>query len=209
MILDNKEVKKMLKYAPSTFQKESRKWLYREGRSFIGDRKKDGLIRKSLKKRKTVSGKEWKENFINTIRFRIHKGRGLNNKLEAGLLYTNKKKVHEIIEKLAEGGFINSEKYMIVPHYDIMKKYNKPIALFHKKARRNEFSFFFKRNRIYYTDNKTGQLMFVGMKRIRIKKVRQLDIDKKWNSRLPKMLLRGYKMLDRTCKKVEKKRLSK
>ena len=39
-------------------------------------------------------------------------------KLRAGTLYTEKKKVHEIIEFLEQGGTIRSSKYMPVPIYE-------------------------------------------------------------------------------------------
>ena len=48
MIIDFTEVQNMFRSTPETFLTEMRKFLYRERRSFVGNRQKPGSFRKSL-----------------------------------------------------------------------------------------------------------------------------------------------------------------
>ena len=71
----------------------------------------------------------------------------------------------------------------------------------------NNFDFVRKGGKIFYFDSQesagsVGSLLFVGVKRVKVKK--QFDFEGDWDRRIPKVLNRGQKNVDRATKEVDR-----
>ncbi len=195
-------IRKVLTAPKTRFPRAFRTFLIREGQRFIGDRRRAGRIRKRLQKR------GWTDKFVNVVRYKFHEDKmgGMEHSLEGGLLYSQKRKPHEIMEGLREGGPITSgSKFLIVPAGTM---YGQPrhMKKFRTMTRRKELRFVFSGGKIHYFKKNTNELLFVGLRRTRRRKpVRELEINKLWQREHPKAMTRLNKLVERELKKIEKR----
>lgn len=203
-ITGDDNVKKMLFSAPEEYEKTIEKQLFKERRSFVGDSSKDGIFRKKLLKKTNSKGGTWSKGIVKLFKGYVTKGKNINMTLEMGLISTREHKIHKILESLQDTHYIQSNKFMPIPVYKNIGYVNSPYKLFKRKIYSKELTLIFKRNKILYFD-KTGSkdLLFVGKKRIKVKK--QFNFINDWNKRLPKVIDRYKKAIDKTTLKLEKK----
>lgn len=178
----------------------------REWKQKFVDPAKHGLIRAQLHNKRTGIGKAYSDKFLNTaFNYRIENSDRIEMKLRAGTLYTEKKKVHEIIEFLEQGGTIHSSKYMPVPIYENIS--SKPAGfkgyqgIFKFLLKNKRLSQMFKNGRVYYVDKTTGKLLFVGTKSISVAK--QFEFYGKWNEAQSKIISDLHVSIDNACRDVQ------
>lgn len=197
-LIGEQEIKAMLNKAPAIYLKNIRKWIITEGKGFIGVKGKPGVMRKKMQK------KGWQDKFTNTaINWKITNDNKINMGMKAGVLYTNKKKIHEIMEFLGNGGTINSSKFMIVPSKNLNKGVKKHHGYFKQQLKASKLFAVYQNNKAYYFDKVTNQLMFTGVKTVKVKK--QFDVENEWNKRKPSIINRCEKMIDKATTQAQKK----
>lgn len=209
LVLDKESyenIRRLIKEAPARLSKGLFNLMVREGRVFIGDKKRSGQIRKRLQKR------GWEDKFINSImKYTVHKDKkdkkfGLEHRLEGGMLYSKKKKVHQIAEGQAKGGTLTAKDgYLIVPTGSMYKK-PQPMKKFNIMLRRKELKFSFSKGKIFYFRKDSDELLFVGRKSIKLKAVKDLDVSSKWKKRAPKFFIKVEKMIGRELNRLDKRR---
>lgn len=112
---------------------------------------------------------------------------------------------------LGSGGYISSSNFMIVPIYkNFTGSKAEPHNKFKGMVERDELVYIRTGGQVIYADkqkidngaNIFEATMFVGVKRIKVP--RQFDFEGDWNIRLPAVISRGQKMVDRTTQRIEK-----
>lgn len=198
-LIGDYEVKELMKRAPAIYIRYFRNYLAYAGRVFIGTKNRDGALRKELADKKGLRG-PWERKFVNAAaNWTLDK-----QKLEmrAGIIYSNKKKIHEIMELMETGYQRTTGGYMIVPNYKEVQS-KKPLGLFQQMINAKMFRLIFKSGNIYYVNKNNDKLMFVGTKKISVKP--QYNFDRTWRSVEPKINKKADTILDRATKAVEKK----
>ena len=203
--------------APKLYYNGVKGWLLSTMKSFVGDKKSQGIFRKRLAKLTTIHGTPWDNRMINLFRGLLENDQWIDMRLRMGLLYNTRKKVHEILEFMSSGGgTIKSSKLMPVPVYKNLGTAKKPYQLFKSYLNRGKFgvayvngkAFYFdkgiKRDRFSENHNVGGKnlLMFVGVKNVTIKK-KIPNFEAMWRQNLPKYTLRGQQRIDRISQKVQ------
>jgi len=192
------DVQRMFSSCPLRLKRELLAWLLDEGKRFIGKKGRDGLIRQQLSNRKRWSDSgSWRTQVLGLLKSRVVDpitgkvinqkefspkssgtwsgsgilGTGLSMNLQMGLLYRNKKKIHEALEFLETGGSIHSDKYMPIPVQgsNLSKAYEK----FKHWYESGEFNVVYKNGLALYFLKSRGRnrsaLMFVGRKNVNVK----------------------------------------
>jgi hypothetical protein len=232
-IYGHEDIVEMVNIAPQVYIRHMRSLLNKIGRYFIGSNKssktkgasvkgrsrkarlafndkfvdspKRGLIRGQLIGKKNSLHQPWEDKFINAaINYRLTDSNTLNMKMRAGVIYTNKKKIHELMEFFEQGGTINNSKYMPVPIYDNFRsKFNNfknQHSIFTSMMRQKKLGLILKGSKVYYIDKSTGKILFVGTKRVTVKK--QYDFYGKWNAAQGKITSDFMDAVDNATKKV-------
>jgi hypothetical protein len=228
-ILDDNQVKKIIEIAPAIFIRYMVAYLNYAGKTFIGAKEKgrgkhtsrtgrvydrnvtsfnDGYLRNLLNNLPAARGGSWQRNFVNAAaNYRIDKNR---LEMRAGIIYTEKKKIHEIMEQMESGFTRNSSGYMIIPNYKALNKYSdsnkKPIGIFGDMIDRNELTMIFKGGNVYYIHKNTNELMFVGTKKIKVQK--QWDFNSAYEAVRPQIEKKARTVIDRATKAATKKEMA-
>lgn len=199
-VIGVEELKALFERAPKTYIRYFRAFLNYAGKIFIGNKSKDGVLREKLSGKKSLrSGGPWSRKFINSVaRYEIDREKMV---MHAGIIYSSKKKIHEIMELLESGYSKNTGNYMIVPNYREMHD-KKPIGTFSRMVTSNQLKPIFTRGKIYYIDKQTGKLLFTGVKQIAVKS--QFNFDETWKGVEPKISKKADTVLDRATAAVEK-----
>jgi hypothetical protein len=168
-LVGEEKLKKIFESSPKIFTVYMMKYLRWSGNTMIGSKKKDGAVRQAmsvLKKRK--NGKPWERKFINMLfNYRIDRE---TLTMRAGLLYTNKKKIHEIGELLESGWNTTSNEFMVLPNYkEIDTDISKYNGRFHRMLNAKELRFFYSKGVVLYFDKESGKLLFTGVKNTGVK----------------------------------------
>ena len=202
-VTGDKLVTDMINRAPKLYQNAILGWLLKERNSFVGDKRKDGAFRKKLLRKKTLTGKTWEPKVVRIFKGWINGGHKIGMTLEMGFPTTRKRKIHKIMESLTKRHTITSSKYMPIPVYKNIPGQGSASKLFHRKARAEEFTMIFKGGKILYFD-KVGskELLFVGTKKVKVKK--KFDFQKDWNRRIPAVMRRYEKAINRATIKAQK-----
>lgn len=193
-IVNEEQVKKILESAPAIVKTYMKKYMRYAGNAFIGSKRKDGAVRKALAERRKPDGQGWARKFINAAaNYRID---DVLMTMRAGVVYTNKKKIHEIMELLETGFDSTSQGYKIFANREEAKFANnrEMISCFHRMLNSKKLTFVFKNNNILYFDKDTKKLMFVGSKRTHFDK--KWDFEKEINSVYGKVEKKAAKVLD-------------
>lgn len=213
----SENVVKMINRAPLVYEKIVRTWLYSERNSFVGGSRKsqikDGVFRKKLLRKKNSRGEGWSEKVVRLFKGEIKDIKSINMTLHMGVLYNNKKEMHTILESLGEDHTITSSKFMPVPIYKNLhvSALYKSYMVFINKIKKKELSivrngdsilYFNRTNDKYNPDRKKGELLFVGRRKIRVKKQFQFEAD--WMRRGPAVIERYYKAINKATKLAEK-----
>jgi hypothetical protein len=198
-VIGDQEVTEMLKRAPKIYIRYMRNYLSYAGNTFVGSKKKDGRLRDILSRKSATRGGTWSRKFINAVaRYEVDKTQLI---MTAGIIYKDKKKIHEIMELMESGYNKNTSGYMIVPNRKEVKV-QKAMSLFNQMINSNMLRLIFKRGNIYYINKDTGNLMFTGTKHIQIKP--QFNFKQAWSDVEPKIQKKADSILDRATKAVEK-----
>lgn len=201
-VIGDAEVLDMIKRAPSVYMRYMRAYLNYAGKTFIGNKKKNGYLRNLLANKGATRSGHWSTKFINSVARYELSNSGLA--MRAGIIYNNKRKIHEIMENLESGFTRNSTGYMIVPnHRDLPAGTKKPMALFNNMLNSNALKIIFKHGNIYYISKETGRIMFTGTKQIRVKS--QFNFESAWSAVKGKIDKKADSVLDRATAAVEKK----
>lgn len=194
---------RMINRAPGIYIRSIKTWLLRESAMFVGNSKRDGAFRKKLMKKRTLKGNTWSPKVVKLFKGKLSNEDKIEMKMTMGLLYTNKRKIHEILEYLSEGGRVTNNSYMPVPVYRNLDGISKPYGLYKRLKAKDELTVIYKNDRAYYFDKKShGKLLFVGSKNVYIKS--QFNFYAEWEKRVPAVLERSKKAIDRATIKVEK-----
>jgi hypothetical protein len=208
-VLNDDQIKEIMEISPVVYTRYMLAYLRFAGRTFIGTKKKNGVLREILSGLQSVRGSTWQSRFVNAAaNFRVDKNR---LEMKAGIIYTEKKKIHEIMEQMESGFTRTSSGYMIVPNYKALKRYpetsnKKPIGIFNDLIRKDELTMIFKGGNIYYIHKNTNEIMFVGTKKITIKK--QWDFNSAYEVVRSKIEKRASNVIDRATKAATKKELA-
>jgi hypothetical protein len=233
MIIDFTEVQNMFRSTPEIFLTEMRKFLYRERRSFVGNRQKPGSFRKSLYgQMHHYYGRPWKpyvaDAFTGTV---SADSSGMT--LIMGVKQNRLEKM-PYLKALAEGATITPKnaKYLLIPHYENLRA----VGLFGRLggSGKNTYANQFRKwadagyidgpvpdaggKLLFFGDfgNQKGshygrhlmtlnrKLLFTGVKRVQIKK--RFDFVGKFKSRQSGMLNRANTAVKRAILAVERNR---
>ena len=201
-VIGDDEVLEMVKRAPAIYMRYMRAYLNFAGKTFIGNKKKNGYLRNLLANKGATRSGHWSTKFINSVaRYELApNGRAMR----AGIIYNNKKKIHEIMEQLESGFTRNTSGYMIVPnHRDLPAGTKKPMMLFNNMLNAGALKTIFKHGNIYYISKETGRIMFTGTKQITVRS--QFNFDTAWMAVKGKIDKKAASVLDRATVAVEKK----
>jgi len=198
---------------------------------FIGTARKkgnvSGLVRRRIERIKNWGGRispkqnsdTWTRQFSSLMKGRVDgNSRDLKTlSLHVGVLYRDKKRIHEAAEIMGSGGAINSPgKYMIVPIYanlqrvGIMLKTGKSGEALRKYMAMGKMFVLKRGGKVLYYDSdlwrqgeRGSALMFIGMKTSNVK--RKFDFDGQWNKFSPRFMKLVGQGIDRAVKRLEKK----
>lgn len=201
-IVGEEQVKKILESAPQIVKTYMRKYMRYAGNTFIGSKKKDGAVRAALAEKRKPNGQPWARKFINAAaNFRIDEA---TMTMRAGVIYTNQKPIHEIMELLESGKDSTSQDYRIIANREKTSYVNNAEAIkaFHRMLNSKELTFVFENNKILYFDKQTKALAFIGVKHTRVSK--KWDFDKAINTVYGKVEKRASKVLDSAVADIEK-----
>lgn len=200
-LIGDEQLIELYKNAPAIYTRYFKAYLNYAGKTFIGTKGKKGHLREVLTRNTSLrSGTGWSDKFVNSVaNYRLDK-----EKLEmrAGIIYTNPKKIHKIMELMESGYTKNSNKYMIVPNYKEVRGIGKPIGLFNQMMSARMLRPIFKHGNIYFINKSTGNLMFTGTRHIQVKP--QFNFQAEWNTVEPKITRKANSVLDRATKAAEK-----
>lgn len=193
----DKKLKKLMNRAPGVYGTEIKKWLYREKKLFVG------TIRRRLSKKRTARGDAWSSQVVNLIRGVVNNPGKINGSLRMGLLYRNRRKIHEIMEFLGTGGTVSSSTFMPIPNYKHIRR-QKTHGLFKDLMRRKKLIAVYRKGKAFYFERGAqNRLLFTGVKSIRIRK--QFDIARSWDRRRNSVIRRMDKALDKASAQVQKR----
>lgn len=197
-ILNTQEILDICKDSPAIFKTHFLKYLRYAGNQLIGSKRKDGAVRKVLNTKKNVkNGDGWRSQFVNLFNYKLDTN---NMQMRAGLLYTNKKKVHQIMELMEQGGKIRSNKYMIMPIW--RNTYETKLGNFFKMSANKQLKMIFARGKIFYIDKNTNNLLYIGTKEIDIK--RQFNFDSLVDSVSKKIIKKSGKVIEAATEDARK-----
>jgi len=201
-VIGDAEVLEMMKRAPAIYMRYMRAYLNFAGKTFIGNKKKNGYLRNLLASKGATRSGHWSTKFINSVaRYELSPD---GMAMRAGIIYNNKKKIHEIMEQLESGFTRNTSGYMIVPnHRDLPAGTKKPMMLFNNMLNADALKTIFKHGNIYYISKETGRILFTGTKQIRVRS--QFNFDSAWQVVEGKINKKADSVLDRATIAVEKK----
>lgn len=229
-VLNADAVKKKFDDCPGVYHNEIFSWLRGENFSFIGSKTKPGIIRERvLQKRRWSDSGTWRTQVINLINGKIidplngqivtkkglssSKGigtglfnQGLSMNLKMGIMYRNRKKIHEALEFLETGGTITSDKYM--PLALSGSSMNKAYQKFQYWLKAGMFNVIYKNGIALYFLNKKGgaqnkdrkNLKFVGRKKVTINF--KLGIQSTFDARKGLIISHGQEAVERATVKV-------
>lgn len=193
-VLNPDKFKAAFAKTPVAVRNNMRSWLLSENMAFIGSKVKPGAFVRELQRKMTwQKNAAWKTQVTGLFKGKVVDpitgaivsktslssvgagtgvlGGGISMKLQMGMVYRNKKKIHTAMEFLEEGGSISNSKYMPVPvkGADIGKAYSK----FKYWLKAGMFTVVYKGGKAYYFLKSRGDskdaLMFVGLRRVSIK----------------------------------------
>lgn len=198
------KVIEMINRSPEQYRRAIFAWLGRERKSFVGNGKSDGAFRKKLLKKKSVKGGTWDTKVVRLFKGRIDNSKTIGMKLHMGLLYQNQRKIHQILESLSESHTISSSGYMIIPVAKNLYGSFKPMGLFRIKMDRKELGVVRSGSELLFFDRvNKKELLFVGTKTAKIRQ--QFHFERDWEKRLPAVLERYKKAIDKATEKVSKR----
>lgn len=212
------KISKMIGFAPEKFRETVKKWLYRERDSFVGNndpkRRKDGAFRKKLQRKISNRGIPWEQRVTRVFRGRLEGEKSLDTMkliMGAGTRDWRDSDFVKGLRVLGSGGSISSSNFMIVPIY---KNFRGTRAEPHNKFKgmlsRDALVYIRVGGQVLYVDKQMieqgsdiyGATMFIGTHRIKVPK--QFDFEGDWNARIPSVMSRGQKMIDKTTQRIEK-----
>lgn len=233
-ILGEKEVQQLFAMAPKTFSAAMRRWMYRERRSFVGNKKKDGVIRRDLQRKPhRYEQRNWKPYVADAFTGVLENKNSLANMtLRMGVI-SNRLEKMPYLQALAEGATIRPKnaQWLIVPHYGNLAS----AGLFGRYGGRGKrtyaklFGEMFNKSNIHgvihggkllvYGDFPTSggshnarhshllhhKLLFIGLKKVSIKK--RIKFYERFNSRIPSITKRANNAIKQTIRGIERGRI--
>jgi hypothetical protein len=224
-VLNERRLQIALASAPKVFTREVAHWLWKERKTFIGNKTYMGSFRQSLlrKKRKSYDG-TWNKGLAMAF---VGFPSGMNTlgtmEMHLGLSDKWRKKI-PYIEELAKGYSVSpkSKKWLVIPFYKSMRgiqrsgRYGGTAMGVAKNTWSKYLSQKFEDKAIkvvpyhgkvlFFGTDKAGsmknKLMFVGVKHVKIKK--QFDFLAACRRRIPGIIRRAAKTVDKTVAKLEK-----
>jgi hypothetical protein len=224
-VLNKDVITRKLAGSPAEYRRAVFGWLLRENSVFIGTRTKPGIIRRKVLARKRWSdGGSWRSQVVGLIKGRVVDpmsgqvvtragmestrvtggglfGAGVSMRLQMGVLYRSRKKIHEALEFLEGGGTVSSDKYMPVPvkGSGMSKAYEK----FKHWLSAGMFTVVYRGNMAFYFLKRKGpaqrsDLKFVGFKRVGVKF--NIGLRPAFESRIPEINAAGQVAIDKATR---------
>lgn len=213
-IHNDHEVARKLGYAPKVFTRRVFGWLLTERDMFVGGKRNgktvDGVFRKKLMRKTSSKGTKWPANVVRIFRGEVFNSNRLDDmSLQMGPGIKRERPFVKIMEFLARGGSVSSQNFMVVPVYRNLPSKKAPYKLFKRMADANQLVTIRDAGRVYWfrrddpnEESPENDLMFIGVKRIDVKK--QFDFQGDWNRRLPTVFVRGRKTIDKAVVDIDK-----
>ena len=219
-VIGDRKLRVALATAPGKYRTGLFSWLMGERKKFVGDKGADGVFRKKLRRKISKRGKPWELRIIRNFKGYISGENQIDSMRLTMGLPDSKKKIFEGLRMLGTGGTITSSKFMIVPIWENLRKIGITGAahrhfkemMSHRFGRGpgrgglKQLLYVREGGRMYFFDaDQPGVgdgLLYIGVKRVVVK--RQFNFEGDWDRRIPKVLIRGQKRVDRTTKQIEK-----
>lgn len=209
-VTGTEELSKTFNRAPEKYRRAIFAWLLRESASFVGNSKRDGRFRKKLMSKNKSGGGKWSRKIIKLFKGEVTGTEKISGmKLTMGLIYHNKKLIHEIVENMSIDQTMSPKKgkFLILPINKNLRNLpnnKKALGIFSRKIRDKSLTMIKDEKNLLYFDKKSNkQLLFIGIKKANIK--RQYDIEGDWGKVLPSAYNRFMKTIDRTTQKLNKR----
>jgi len=224
-----KELGRAMDTAPLLFRGMATAQLKRERNSFVGKRGADGIFTRKIMRKKLSGDREsgtWSRKVAKLFRGKVSVGnaaRAEDIKLGMGLFHRSDKDIFKALELFQTGGTVTSSGLMIIPAYYNLNRIGVKVktgsAPFGGSHSGNALNTMIKANNIvtirrggrvlFYNKTmldagKPYSVMFFGVKRVTVKK--QFDFIADWSRRIPKVVNRLQKSMDRGVQKFNKMR---
>ena len=207
----NYAVSKMLTEAPERFRRTLLKWLLQERDSFVGNKKKDGVFRRKLMRRTSSRGWPWEARVARVFRGEVENDRQINDmRLHMGAGLKGERPFVRGLRTIAYGGTITSPVFMPIPIYGHLKSKAAAYRQFRQMNEADQLVAIRTGGKVLWVDKEKIEqgadvhqaALFVGVKRIDIKP--HFNFDQDWANRVPQVVNRGQKALDRATKRAER-----
>jgi hypothetical protein len=196
----------LLQNAPEAYIRAVRIWLIKERGRFVGDRRHGpGSFTKKIMKKEIsgVPGEHWSYNVARTFKGYINESPG-NLSLQMGVNIKHPKPFGQSLSKMEEGYTEKSSGYMVTPVYENLpfsRPRKKALEEFDRMLRERLLEMIRGTNgRIYYCDKKTGKMLFILGRSIKVKS--KFNFIGSWEKQLPSVRGRGQRMIDRQTEKL-------
>jgi hypothetical protein len=205
-VFTNPEYKFLFALAPEQYRKAVLGWLIRERGLFVGDKKKDGsFTRKILAKKLSHGDGHWSKQVAKTFKGYIlgeKSAQGMT--LRMGVNLSGTSKFAQSIAKMEDGYTQSTNKNMLVP-FDVTSPRKLALVKFKEMFAEKKLGIIRSAGRIFYYDRAGGEIMFMSTKRITVPD--QFDFIPAWESRLPSVVERGQKGIDKATEKISNGKL--
>jgi hypothetical protein len=226
------DINRMFSNCPTVLRNELLRWLLFENEKFIGTKKINGAIRNSLERKRTwIGNSAWKKQVVTLFKGYVVDpitnqqvtfkklnagtfgagtgvlGTGVSMRLKMGMMYRNKRQIHEALESLDESHSVNSSKYMPVPVKGL--NISKPYTKFSYWLKQGMFNVVYKNGLALYflkgkkgsSESSNGPLMFVGRKNVNVKW--RLGFNMAWANRQSGVIPRGEAAINKAVQKIK------
>jgi len=216
------KVEQWLGEAPKAIHNGVAKWLFAERNKYVGNRKrnKTGVFTRAMLKRQhsTRRGGTWSPSaalmFKGFMKYEINP-EAYNLTLKMGLLSKKKSGFVEGMRQMQDGYTRSSSKFMPVPVYQNLQAigYDRSYYATFKylmdsdqlvMVRQKGYALYIHKPTIESGGDMYDATMFVGYRRISVKP-QKFKFEEKWEKRMPAVMNRGRKTMDRTITRLMKK----
>lgn len=202
------EVRKAVSQAPEKFRSAILSMLTKERDSFVGNKNKNGLFRRSVIRKKTSRGERFPEKLAKHFKGWVDtKNNSLDMNLEMGLLYRNtNSSIKKAMTIMTTGGEIKNSKYMPIANKKNPEIIGTPTSkiyyLFKSLIKSNKLVWLKRRNKNYWMNKETGKVMFFASKNVKIKQKFQLENE--WEKRVPRLIEKYKTTIDKVVNRINK-----
>jgi hypothetical protein len=207
-IIQTPQMKALFSVAPNQYRRATQIWLKNEQTLFIGSRFRRGKVQRDLLGKK-VSGTSynWRQTVGNFFKGYVDETGGGMRLIMGANLKGKSGDIQESIAKMMESSYTQtSNENFLIPIYQngVGLYYPRKLALRDFRDMLAEHKLFTVRHagRIDFISNETRKIMFISTKTIHV--AQQYNFTEKWEERLPGVIARGQKTIDRETENIAK-----